>query len=288
MCRMLGIRAWGLLPGVLSAPERGSRRRGILSRREPRILGSAVSKTHVDGVVMPCALGLRPMACWLPASSACPAVPWVTCWGPWRASRGAHLPYGHFPEPSPCPAQGSRMTPSPATTWLFRENHECVEKTLMALKTEDPAVFTVYCECPQPGPGVPSGQPQPTQGPAQGPEMLTVLAAGVGSSLWPIAAHRPCLLPPSEVILGVMRPEAPTPSSPVASPCLAKVEGRGQVSYAPWGWVRWADTCPPPCSLTSLWFLKNLQNKPDLWAGGTVHLLLRSGTFFWNIPGLTL
>lgn len=49
------------------------------------------------------------------------------------------------------------MTPSPATTWLFRENHECVEKTLMAQKTEDPTVFTVDCECPQPGPRVPSG-----------------------------------------------------------------------------------------------------------------------------------
>lgn len=132
----------------------------------------------------------------------------------------------------------------------------------MAQKTEDPAVFTVDCECPQPGPRVPPGQPQPTQGPARCPEMLTILAAGVTLSLRPRAAHQPCLLPASEVILGVTRPEAPTPSRPV--------EGRGQASCAPWGWVgwvRWADTWPPPCSLTGLWLLKNLQNKPDLWAG---------------------
>ncbi|XP_061287391.1 beta-lactoglobulin-2-like [Bos javanicus] len=55
-----------------------------------------------------------------------------------------------------------------------RKNHECVEKTLMAQKTEDPAVFTVNC-------GVPSGQPQSTQGPARRSEVFTILAAGVCS-----------------------------------------------------------------------------------------------------------
>lgn len=35
----------------------------------------------------------------------------------------------------------------PATLWLFRENHACVKRTIMAQKTEDPAVFTVDCKC---------------------------------------------------------------------------------------------------------------------------------------------
>lgn len=35
-----------------------------------------MSKPHADGVSveMTCALGLRPLACWVPVSSACPAV----------------------------------------------------------------------------------------------------------------------------------------------------------------------------------------------------------------------
>ncbi|XP_070236186.1 beta-lactoglobulin-2 [Bos mutus] len=41
------------------------------------------------------------------------------------------------------------------------ENHECVEKTLMAQKTEDPAVFTVNCEWPSPGPACPRGSRGP-------------------------------------------------------------------------------------------------------------------------------
>uniref|UniRef100_A0A8C0CHR6 Lipocalin/cytosolic fatty-acid binding domain-containing protein n=1 Tax=Balaenoptera musculus TaxID=9771 RepID=A0A8C0CHR6_BALMU len=45
--------------------------------------------------------------------------------------------------PAPVPPQGLRMSPS--TIWLFRENQKCVEKTILAQKTEDPAVFKVVC-----------------------------------------------------------------------------------------------------------------------------------------------
>ena len=134
--------------------------------------------------------------------------------------------------PAPVPLQGSGMTPSPATTWLFRENHECVEKTLMAQKTEDPAVFTVNSECPSPGPACPWGSPGPHRAP---PDALRC------SPSWQQESARVCglgqaLLPaPTEVILGVTRPEAPTPSCPVGTACLAKVEGRGQASCAPRG-----------------------------------------------------
>lgn len=46
---------------------------------------------------------------------------------------------------------------TPTTIWLFRENQKCVEKTILAQKTEDPAVFKVDGECPQPGPHAPLG-----------------------------------------------------------------------------------------------------------------------------------
>nr|XP_005888596.1 PREDICTED: beta-lactoglobulin-2 [Bos mutus] len=83
-----------------------------------------------------------------------------------------------------------------------RENHECVEKTLMAQKTEDPAVFTVNCEWPSPGPACPRGSRGPHRAPPNtlrcSPSWQQESARVCGLGL----QARPCFLPPRRSFLG--------------------------------------------------------------------------------------
>lgn len=188
---------------------------------------------------MSCSVPLAPSRWPAGFRSALPAplsISWVACWGPWRASPGARLPCGHVPEPRSCPSTGFMNDPFPRNRLAFQGKPRVCEDPHDP-EGRGPCCIHSRLSAPSPGPACPLGSPGPHRAP---PDALRCSPSWQQESarVCGLQLHaRPCLLTPTEAILGVTRPEAPTPSCKggafsFGTACLAKVEARGQVSWA--------------------------------------------------------